>query len=55
MIISQCGRRLIQHDLSGTLASGFARIDHVLAGRHVAVTKIDAQLGLGTDHGYLIT
>lgn len=39
---------------SGALVPPFARIDHVLTGRRMAVTQISTEPGFGTDHRYLV-
>lgn len=39
---------------SGALVPPFTRIDHVLTGTRTAVTEIDSNPGVGTDHRYLL-
>jgi endonuclease/exonuclease/phosphatase (EEP) superfamily protein YafD len=39
---------------NGALGPPFARIDHVLTGRRMAVTGISTEPGFGTDHRYLV-
>ncbi|HEX3752597.1 MAG TPA: endonuclease/exonuclease/phosphatase family protein [Streptosporangiaceae bacterium] len=40
---------------NGAIVPPFVRIDHVLTGSHLAVTKISAHQGFGSDHKYLET
>lgn len=40
---------------NGAIVPPFVRIDHVLTGSHLAVTKISVHQGFGSDHKYLET
>ena len=48
------GRALDMTWPNGAVVPPFVRIDHVLTGRDLAVTGIDAVPGFGTDHRYLV-